>query len=315
MKVIVTGGAGFIGSNLCRRLLQDNYQVICIDNLLTGDERNIEELKKSSEFTFLKHDICEVLPADISADAIFHLASPASPNVSSPRSYRSLPMETMMANTQGTHNLLSFALEHNAKFLFSSTSEIYGDPLEHPQKETYLGNVSSIGVRSVYDEAKRFGETLTSYYMRERKLNARIVRIFNTYGPYMQPDDGRVVSNFITQAIKNQPITIYGDGNQTRSFCYVSDMVEGLIKAMFGEDTLGEVINLGNPDERSVTAIAKIIVDLTTSTSTITHEPLPEGDPLKRRPSIDKAKQLLGWEPKVTLEQGLTKTIEYFKSL
>lgn len=314
-KVVVTGGAGFIGSHLAKALLDKGYEVTIVDNLLTGNKENIKDLESNEQFHFLEHDVINPLPEDVAADFVFHLASPASPNENSPRSYRSLPMETMMVNTVGTLNLLEFCEEKNAKFLCTSTSEIYGDPMIHPQPESYWGNVSTTGVRSVYDEAKRFGETITSYFWREKNVDARIIRIFNTYGPQMQPDDGRVVSNFINQAIRNEPITIYGDGSQTRSFCYVSDMVSGIMAAMFTENSSKEIFNLGNPDERTVTEIAHLIKELTQSSSEIVFEGLPEDDPKKRKPVIDKARSQLSWEPVVSLEDGLTKTISYFKSL
>ncbi len=246
---------------------------------------------------------------------MFHLASPASPNKKSEKSYIRFPLETLLANSQGTHKLLEFAKKHSASFLFTSTSEIYGDPLVSPQREDYFGNVNPVGVRSVYDEAKRFGESITMAYVRKFDLDARIIRVFNTYGPFMQKDDGRVVSNFITQAIENKPITIFGDGTQTRSFCYVDDMVDGIKKAMFSENTKGEVINLGNPEERTISELATIIKKQTESGSEITHEELPEDDPKQRKPDIEKAKRLLKWNPEVDITEGLQKTIDYFKSI
>lgn len=314
--IIITGGAGFLGSNLSKRLLSDGERVICVDNLLTGREENIKDLYSNPNFSFIKHDVTTPLPEDLKADAIFHLASPASPNHHSPVSYHALPMETMMVNTKGTQLLLEHAAKNNASFLFTSTSEIYGDPLVHPQTEEYRGNVSSIGPRSVYDEAKRFGETLTMYYAKQKNVNARIVRIFNTYGPNMSPFDMRMVVQFIQQALKNEPITIFGDGQQTRSLCFVDDLIEGLLLLMFKENTAGEVVNLGSTEEHTVEQYATIIKRLTNSTSEIIFsEDLPKDDPLKRRPDITKAKELLGWEPRTSLEDGLNKLIAYVKVL
>jgi UDP-glucuronate decarboxylase len=314
-KVIVTGGAGFIGSHLCDVLLSLDHDVTCIDNFLTSSEENIAHLKDNSQFHFIHHDVLEELHNDLQADVVFHLASPASPNHHSPISYHALPMETMMVNTKGTMNMLKFAEARKAKFLFTSTSEIYGDPLEHPQKETYRGNVSTIGPRSVYDEAKRFGETLVSYFWREKGVDARIARIFNTYGPRMSSADMRMISIFITEAVDNKPITIFGDGKQTRSLCYVSDTVDGLIRLMFGEKTRGEVVNIGSPDEHTVMEYAEIVKKLVGSTSKIElSEKLPEDDPMRRRADITKAKELLDWEPKVTLVEGLQKMIEYVRA-
>jgi UDP-glucuronate decarboxylase len=313
-KVIVTGGAGFIGSHLCDSLLSLDHDVICIDNFLTGSDDNIVHLKNNPRFTFIHHDVINPLPDTLKAEFIFHLASPASPNHHSKISYHALPMETMLVNTTGTLNVLKFAQEQNAKFLFTSTSEVYGDPLEHPQKETYRGNVSTIGPRSVYDEAKRFGETLVSYFWREKNLDARIARIFNTYGPRMSSADMRMISIFVSEALANKPITIFGDGKQTRSLCYVSDTVDGLIRLMFRDQTRSEVVNIGSPDEHTVLQYAQIVKKLTDSASEIVFsEKLPEDDPLRRRADITKAKELLEWEPKVSLEEGLGKMIQYSK--
>lgn len=316
--VLVTGGAGFIGSHLCKNLLINNYKVICVDNLLTGDKKNIKGFLPNPNFEFIEHDIIKpILPSLISRlsplTSIFHLASPASPNKNSPRSYINYPIETLLVNSAGTYNLLELSRRFNSKFLFASSSEVYGDPAVYPQKEDYFGNVNPNGVRSVYDEAKRFGEAITFGYIRKYNLDARVVRIFNTYGPVMQADDGRVVSNFINQAIVNLPITVYGDGTQTRSLCYVDDMVEGIRLAMFSSDTKAEVFNLGNPDERTILSIAKLIKNMVSSQSEIIFEDLPEDDPKVRKPDITRAKRILGWEPKVSLEEGLRKTIDYFK--
>lgn len=308
MRIVVTGGAGFIGSHLCARLLADGHQVTAVDNLITGMRRNIEPLLSNDRFSFVEQDV--VLPIDLPADAVFHLASPASP-----RGYLDHPIETALVNSIGTHNALEMARKYGAKFLLASTSEAYGDPLEHPQVETYWGNVNPIGVRSCYDESKRFGEALTMTYIRATGLDARIIRIFNTYGPHSDPDDGRIVPNFITQALNGAPITVYGDGSQTRSLCYVSDLVEGIIGAMFQEGTKGEVINLGNPLENTVLEYAYLIKEMCGSRSTIEFKPLPQDDPTRRCPDISKARGLLGWEPRVGLAEGLGRTIEWFKAV
>lgn len=319
--VLVAGGAGFIGSNLCKRLIDDGNNVICIDNLITGDKENIRGIINNPKFTFIEQDITKEIPNSIPIKSgqipnikyIFHLASPASPNKKSKRSYINHPIETLLANSVGTYNLLELAKRLGARFLYASSSEIYGNPTISPQKEDYFGNVNPNGVRSVYDEGKRFGEAITMSYVRKYKIDARIVRIFNTYGPNMQKDDGRVVSNFIIQALNNKSITVYGQGFQTRSFCFITDMVEGLMNIMFKEGLRGEVINLGNPDERKILELAKLIKKMTGSSSSIVFEDLPQDDPLKRCPDIAKAKQLLGWWPKVKLEEGLLETIEYFR--
>ncbi len=314
--ILIAGGAGFIGSHMSERMLREGNRVICVDNLLTGSESNIAHLKDNPQFTFLNHDVTTPLPRDLSADAVFHLASPASPNHHSPISYHALPMETMLVNTQGTLRLLEFAQKHRARFLFASTSEVYGDPLEHPQKESYRGNVSTVGPRSVYDEAKRFGETLTAYFIREKALNGRIARIFNTYGPHMSKKDMRMIVAFITSALDDKPITIFGDGSQTRSLCFVDDLVEGLTRLMFYENTQGEIVNLGMPEEHTVTEYAKIVKELIGSKSDIVEsEILPEDDPKKRLPDITKAKKLLDWMPTTPLRVGIQKTIEYLKTI
>lgn len=316
--VYVAGGAGFIGSNLCKKLLDDNLKVVCLDNLVTSSESTIAPLEKNQHFIFKNVDITnsldqyENLPKP---DFIFHLASPASPNKRGLRSYIALPIQTLLANTLGTYNLLELAKKHTARLLFASTSEVYGDPLVSPQPETYWGNVNPNGVRSVYDEGKRAGEAYVMGYVRKFGLDGRIVRIFNTYGPNMQKDDGRVVSNFILQALHNEPLTIFGEGHQTRSFCYVDDLVNGLCAFMFGDNLQGEVINMGNPNEKTILEFATIIKDLTGVSSEIVHEQLPDDDPKRRNPDISKAKKLLQWEPKVSLEEGIKKTIAYFKSV
>ncbi len=305
---IVTGGAGFIGSNLSESLLSKRYRVICVDNLLTGSEQNIEKLKSNNGFTFIRHDVTDDMPVLPRADFVFHLASPASvPD------YQKYSEETALVNSLGTKNMLMFAKAYRAKFLFTSTSEVYGDPKEHPQKETYWGNVNPNGVRACYDESKRFGEMMTMLYTHKHAVDARIVRIFNTYGPKMRKNDGRVISNFINQAFEKKPLTVYGDGKQTRSFCYVSDMVAGIMAVMFSDKTKGEVINLGNPEEYRIIDLAKKIKVMTKATSDIVQKELPEDDPSQRRPDISKAKKLVGWEPDVKLEDGLYKTIAYYR--
>lgn len=312
--VLVAGGAGFIGSHLCEKLLDLSYKVICVDNLLTSSEKNIAHLKSNSNFFFLKYDVTTSLPSDLKADAVYHLASPASPNHHSNISYHALPVETMLVNTQGTMKLLEFAEKNQAKFLFASSSEVYGDPLKHPQKEEYRGNVSTTGPRSVYDEAKRFGETITSYFWRSKNLDTRIARIFNTYGPRMNKADMRMIMVFINQALSGKPITIFGDGKQTRSLCFVADTVEGLIKLMLVPSIKGEVVNIGSDEEHSVLDFANIIKKLTNSQSEIVFsEELPQDDPLKRKPDIEKAKRILSWKPKVALEEGLLRTIDYLR--
>ncbi len=307
MKVVVTGGAGFIGSHLCKRLLDDGHTVLCLDNFITGSAKNIESLHNNPHFTFIQHDVTQ--PISFEADAIFHLASPASPI-----GYMEHPIETILVNSQGTHMMLEQARKQNAMFLVSSTSEIYGDPLVHPQTEAYWGNVNTIGPRACYDESKRLGETLTMEYYRQYQTNVRIVRIFNTYGPNSQINDGRMIPNFITQALKNEPLTIYGDGKKTRSICYVSDLVEGLMLAMFHAGTTGEVFNLGNPEEHTVQEYAEKIIRLCNASSTIEYESSRIDDPERRRPNITKAQQVLGWQIKVGMEEGLKRTIEWFHS-
>ncbi len=320
MNVLVSGGAGFIGSHLCKRLLDEEHTVYCVDTLITSAESNIKPLESNPNFKFIKHDV--TLPIDTEKyhinklDAIFHLASPASPNHHSPLSYHALPMETMMVNTVGTHELLKLAETHNAKFLFASTSETYGDPLEHPQREEYRGNVSTTGPRSIYDEAKRFGETLTAYYERDKNLDARIIRIFNTYGPNMQEADKRMIVNFINQALEGKPITVFGNGKQTRSLCYIDDTVEGIMRLMLYPNTKGEIVNIGSSTEHTVHEYAELVKKLTNSSSEIVFsEDLPKDDPLQRRADTTKAKKLLNWETKVSLEDGLKKIIDYFKQV
>jgi nucleoside-diphosphate-sugar epimerase len=309
---LVTGGAGFIGSYLCDLLIGKGYKVICLDNLLTGSKKNIEHLLSNPNFEFIEGDTTQ--PSEKlfgkPIDYIFHLASPASPI-----DYQNYSEETLLANSMGTLNILKLAKETGAKVLITSTSEIYGDPLEHPQKETYFGNVNTFGPRSCYDESKRYGEAATYVFLAKYGIDARIIRIFNTYGPRMQKDDGRVVSSFINKALANETINVDGDGTQTRSFCFVSDMVEGIMKAMFTEGTKGEIFNLGNPDEYKIKDLANKIIVLTGSKSDIKYNgKFREDDPMRRQPDISKAKEKLGWEPIVGLEEGLQKTIEYYKN-
>lgn len=314
-KILVAGGAGFIGSHLCEDLLLKNYEVICVDNLLTSTEKNLQQMLSHSDFKFIKADIIKSLPTDLGRiDAIFHLASPASPNLNSPISYHQLAIETMLVNTQGTLNLLRLAHKHQAKFVFASSSEVYGDPLVNPQPESYRGNASTTGPRSVYDEAKRFGETLVAHFVRKHNLDARIARIFNTYGPRILPKDGRMLTNFILQALKNKPITVYGDGQQTRSLCYISDLITGLNKLMFTPGLKGEIINLGTIQEYPVIKYAQMVKDILNSKSQIVfNNKLPQDDPQKRQPDITKAKKLLGWEPLVKIEEGIKKTCLFYQ--
>lgn len=314
MKSIVTGGAGFLGSHLCDKLLEMGDEVACIDNLLTGNLDNIKHLQNDSKFTFIQHDVTKQLPANLDADRVYHLASPASPNQHSSKSYHALPFETMMVNTTGTWNLAEFATKAGAKFLFASTSESYGEPLEHPQKEEYRGNVSTTGPRSVYDEAKRFGETITAAFVRSKGLDGRTIRIFNTYGSRMALDDGRAVIEFVTTALKNKPIPVFGDGTQVRSFCYVSDLIDGIIAAMEMPKTTGEIFNIGNTHELTILELAHKIKAITASSSEIVFaEKLPTDDPSRRCPDITKAKTILRWEPKVDLISGLTSLVKYLK--
>lgn len=317
--VYVAGGSGFIGSNLCEKLLSSGYAVVAIDNLLTSSKRNIEPFLDNPHFQFIEVDIIRSELGDFDhlpkPDFIFHLASPASPNLNSKTSYMAYPLETVMVNTLGTYKLLELATKHNARFLFASTSEVYGDPAISPQTEDYFGNVNPNGIRSVYDEGKRAGEAIVMAFVRKFNVDARIIRIFNTYGPNMQPDDGRVVSNFVVQALQEQPLTIYGNGEQTRSFCYVTDLVEGMYALMFGDGLQGEVVNVGNPIEKKISEFASLVKELTQTTSEIVYEDLPSDDPKQRKPDISKAKRLLGWEPKVSLEDGLRLTIDYFRKV
>lgn len=304
-RILITGGAGFIGSHLCELLLSEGADVICVDNLITGSRSNISRLLKNPKFSFIEHDISKHIDIKDGIHGVLHFASPASPV-----DYLKFPIQTLKVGSLGTHNALGVARAHKSVFLLASTSEIYGDPLVHPQPETYWGNVNPIGPRSVYDEAKRFAEAITMAYHREHKVNTKIVRIFNTYGPRMREEDGRAIPNFISQALKGKPITVYGDGSQTRSFCYITDLISGIYKLMNSD--INEPINLGNPHEMTILELAKEIIALTGSRSRIIHKGLPQDDPRTRRPDITKAARLLKWGPK-KLREGLLQTIKYFK--
>lgn len=304
--VLVAGGAGFLGSHFCEFLLKKEYRVICVDNLITGNEKNIEHLKQHKNFVYKKQDIITQFQVEEPIDFILNLASPASPI-----DYQKIPIETLDVGAIGTKNLLELAKEKNAVFLLASTSEVYGDPTVSPQKEAYWGNVNSIGPRSCYDEAKRFAEAITMAYHRVHKIRTRIVRIFNTYGPRMRNNDGRVVPTFLSQAVNNEPITIFGEGSQTRSFCYVDDLIEGIYLLMLSDTH--EPVNIGNPNEFTIKELAKKVIALTNSRSKIIFKPLPQDDPKQRRPDITKAKTVLHWEPKIELDEGLKKMIEWLK--
>ncbi|MBI2844508.1 MAG: SDR family oxidoreductase [Armatimonadetes bacterium] len=305
-RVLVTGGAGFLGSHLCDRLLAEGYRVIAMDNLITGNTDNVAHNARDRHFEFVKYDVTQYLYIEGQVDFIFHFASPASPI-----DYLQLPIQTLKVGSIGTHKALGLAFARGAKFLLASTSEVYGDPMLHPQDECYWGNVNPIGPRGVYDEAKRFAEALTMAYHRYHSVDTRIVRIFNTYGPRMRLFDGRVVPTFIRQAIEGEPLTVYGDGSQTRSFCYVSDLIEGIFRLALCD--YHEPVNIGNPNEMTVLEFAQIIRRITGSKSEIIFEPLPEDDPKQRQPDISLARRLLDWEPKVDIEDGIRQTIDYFR--
>ena len=307
-KILVTGGAGFLGSHLCDRLVKEGHHVLCVDNYFTGSKKNIEHLLDCKNFEVIRQDIC--LPLYVEVDEIYNLACPASPYY-----YQWDPIQTMKTSVIGSYNLLGLAKRTGAKILQASTSEVYGDPHIHPQPEEYWGNVNPIGIRSCYDEGKRAAETLFMDYYRVHSVHAKIMRIFNTYGPRMAENDGRVVSNFIVQALKGKDITIYGDGMQTRSFCYVDDLLDGMMALMASEDDIVGPINIGNPGEFTMWELAEKVIHLTETNSKILQMPLPQDDPKQRRPDITKAKQLLNWEPKINLEQGLIKTIDYFRNI
>jgi nucleoside-diphosphate-sugar epimerase len=311
-RVVLTGGAGFLGSHLSDALLARGDQVVVVDNLLTGSRDNIAHLVDRDDFTFLEQDVSAGIEVDGDVDIVMHFASPASPNPASSKGYLSHPIATLQVGSYGSHNTLELARQHGARFMIASTSEVYGDPHIHPQPESYWGNVNPIGPRSVYDEAKRYGEAVTMAYHREFGLDIRILRIFNTYGPRMAADDGRVVSNFICQALEGKPITIFGDGSQSRSFCYVEDEVRGILALLDG-DLIGPV-NVGNDVEFTMLELADLVLEVTGSSSTIIHEPLPEDDPTQRKPDLTIARTKLGWEPTITLREGLERTVPHFRT-
>ncbi|PYS30231.1 MAG: NAD-dependent dehydratase [Acidobacteria bacterium] len=312
MRAVVTGGAGFLGSHLCDRLIEMGYDVLCMDNLSTGSTDNVAHLLGNSRFRFVKHNVVDYLYVEGPVDAVLHFASPASPI-----DYLEMPIQTLKVGSLGTHKSLGLAREKKARFLMASTSEIYGDPLVNPQPETYWGNVNPIGPRGVYDEAKRFAEAMAMAYRRYHKMDVRIVRIFNTYGPRMRPNDGRVVSNFIVQALQRKPLTVYGDGSQTRSFCFVSDLVSGILALLSApaSEEVATPFNVGNPEERTVRDLASKVLELTGSSSRIETRDLPLDDPHVRCPDITRAKNILGWRPQVGIDEGLRLTIEYFKKM
>lgn len=305
MRTVITGGAGFLGSHLCDRLISEGHEVICLDNLISGRLDNIAHLFGHERFLFIKMDVTNFIHVPGPVDFVLHFASPASPN-----DYMKYPIQTLKVGALGTHKALGFAKEKGATFVLASTSEVYGDPLVHPQPETYWGNVNPVGPRGCYDEAKRFAEALTMAYHRTHGLKTRIARIFNTYGPRMRAMDGRVVPTFIWQVLHDEPLTIYGDGSQTRSFCYVDDLVEAIVRLMHSDYT--EPVNIGNPDEHSVAELAELVQKITGRRPGVRYEPLPENDPKVRRPDISVAKRVLGWEPKVSLEEGIRRTVAYF---
>ena len=305
--VLITGGAGFIGSHLCEFLLEKDFRVLCMDNLITGNKENIKHLEANENFKFLDHNVSEHIKVEEHLDYVLHFASPASPI-----DYQKIPIQTLKAGALGTHNTLGLALAKKAKYMLASTSEVYGDPLVKPQPESYWGNVNPVGPRGCYDESKRFAEALTMAYHRIHNLDTRIVRIFNTYGPRMRPKDGRAIPTFVPQALKNEPITIFGDGSQTRSFCFVSDLVEGIYRLITSK--INEPVNIGNPVEMTIKQMAETVIKLTGSKSKLIHKDLPIDDPKIRQPNISRAKKLLNWEPYIKFEEGLAKTIEWFKT-
>lgn len=313
MRILITGAAGFLGSHLCDRLLAEGHEVIGMDNFITGSAENLAHLAGEPRFSFYRHDVSQYIFVPGKVDAVLHFASPASPNPASPYGYPNLPIQTMKAGALGTHNTLGVAKANQARYLLASTSEIYGDPLEHPQKETYWGHVDPVGPRSVYDEAKRFAEALTMAYHRAHGVDTRIVRIFNTYGPRMRLDDGRALPNFLQQALRGEPLTIYGDGSQTRSFCYVDDLIEGIVRLLFSD--IHEPVNMGNPTETTILEFAETINRLTGNRAGLVFLPDKRlgSDPQRRQPDITRARTWLGWEPKVSLEEGIARTIPYFR--
>jgi dTDP-glucose 4,6-dehydratase len=315
MRVLVTGGAGFLGSHLCDRLIAEGHEVICLDSLLTGRAENIAHLQTHPRFTFIQHDITQPFFIAEQVDWVLHFASPASP-----KDYGAHPIHTLKVGALGTYHMLGLAKAHGAKFLLASTSEVYGDPEVHPQPESYWGHVNPIGERSCYDEAKRFAEALTMAYWRQHGIDVRIIRIFNTVGPRMRIDDGRVFPNFITQALRGEPLTVYGDGSQTRSFCYVDDLIEGVMQVMAwtppeGADELARVFNLGNPEEVTILEFAHLVKEVTGSRSPIVFRPLPKDDPKQRRPDITRAKTFLGWQPRTSLREAVERTLPYFRQV
>ncbi|HQL40431.1 MAG TPA: SDR family oxidoreductase [Anaerolineaceae bacterium] len=314
MIVLITGAAGFLGSHLCEKLLKEGHQVIGMDNFITGNPNNLSHLASNPGFSFIRHDVANFIFVPVKVDAVMHFASPASPNPASPYGYTNLPIQTMKAGALGTHNTLGVAKACNARYLLASTSEIYGDPLEHPQRETYWGHVDPIGVRSVYDEAKRFAEALTMAYHRYHGIDTRIVRIFNTYGPRMRLDDGRVVPNFLQQALKHQPLTVYGDGSQTRSFCYVDDLIDGIYRLLLSDEH--NPVNIGNPVETTILEFAETINQITKNPAGMVIKPDMQlgDDPKRRQPDITRARTILDWQPITPLEAGIQKTIPYFKT-
>lgn len=307
-RAVITGGAGFLGSHLCERLLAEGCRVVCVDNLITGNRTNVAHLANNEYFEFLEHDVSQPFEIEGEVDYILHFASPASPI-----DYLELPIQTLKVGSLGTHNTLGLARAKSARYLLASTSEVYGDPLVHPQPETYWGNVNPVGPRGVYDEAKRFGEAMAMAYHRYHGLEVRIVRIFNTYGPRMRPRDGRVVPAFIQQSLTGEPLTVFGDGNQTRSFCYVDDLVEGIYRLLLSDEP--NPVNIGNPTEMTIREFAEEVLRLTGAKSELTFHPLPVDDPKTRQPDITRAREILGWEPKISLADGLAKTVDYFKNL
>lgn len=313
MRILISGAAGFLGSHLCERLLKDGHEVIGMDNFVTGSPDNLAHLSNNQNFSFIRHDVSSFIFVPGKIDAVMHFASPASPNPASPYGYVNLPIQTMKAGALGTHNTLGVARAHKARYLLASTSEIYGDPLEHPQRESYWGHVDPIGIRSVYDEAKRFAEALTMAYHSYHGLNTSIVRIFNTYGPRMRLDDGRVVPNFIQQALRGEPLTVYGDGMQSRSFCYVEDLVEGICRLLCSDEH--RPVNIGNPAELTMLDFAKVINEIIGNKAGIVMKPSSRvgDDPQRRQPDITRARTILGWEPKVSLHQGIQQTVPYFR--
>lgn len=315
MRVLITGAAGFLGSHLCDRLLNDGHQVVGMDNFITGRPENLAHIAGNPNFVFIRHDVSNFIFVPGKVEAVLHFASPASPNPNSPFGYVNLPIQTMKAGALGTHNTLGVARANNARFLLASTSEIYGDPLEHPQTESYWGHVDPIGRRSVYDEAKRFAEALTMAYHRFHGIDTRIVRIFNTYGPRMHLDDGRVVPNFLQQALRREALTVYGDGTQTRSFCYVEDLVDGIVRLLYSDEH--EPVNIGNPSETTILEFAKVINQMVDNQAGVVFKPSQrgEGDPQRRQPDISRARDVLDWTPMINIEEGLRRTIPYFRKM